>query len=290
MIDLGRVVAYYPGLKRMTGTINSAILLCQLIYLCSKSKDSGWVSKDSDELEEDTGLTYYEQRTARKILTDMNLIEERENRLIHKIAFKVNEDVLNALWEELHAPQYTPEKKEQEQKQEKEKVEEIKTEILKEVKTSGSPVSLSSTSERVRRTDAVVKGNILDGMIAYSNPKVEQSVKIKREIKEQIESQLSIIADGARWQRFIDFVYNRQEKHKENIGTFLIWALNNGFDAVYWTPEKMRSLYPQAFINNKPAKFDKDFATRPPKPKEEEYAPMPDTLKKRNFIEEFNND
>ena len=61
---VGRPVAYYPSLRRITGSTNATIFLCQLIYWKGKEADpNGWLYKESDEIEVETGLSYGEQKT-----------------------------------------------------------------------------------------------------------------------------------------------------------------------------------------------------------------------------------
>ncbi len=60
VIDLGRTVAYYPSLKKITGSATSTILLCQLLYWTNKAKD-GWIWKTTSEIEEETGLTSFKK-------------------------------------------------------------------------------------------------------------------------------------------------------------------------------------------------------------------------------------
>ena len=52
--DVGRPVAYYPSMRKITGSTNATILLCQLIYWCGKQRDpNGWIYKSVDEVEEE---------------------------------------------------------------------------------------------------------------------------------------------------------------------------------------------------------------------------------------------
>jgi hypothetical protein len=97
--DIGRPVAFYPGLKRITKSTTATILLCQFIYWIGKgeSKD-GSVYKTSKELEDETGLTYEEQKTARARLKDIGLLTEKYARLDHTIYFKIDTNKLDALW------------------------------------------------------------------------------------------------------------------------------------------------------------------------------------------------
>lgn len=97
--DVGRPVAYYPGLKKITKSTTATILLCQLIYWTGKQADpEGWIYKTSDDLEEETGLTYDEQKTARTQLVKLGLIEEVYRRLDHQMAFRIMANAINENW------------------------------------------------------------------------------------------------------------------------------------------------------------------------------------------------
>ena len=97
--NVGQPVAYYPGLRKITGGVTATILLCQFIYWRGKERDAeGWLYKTSSEIEDETGLTYNEQKTARALLKDAGLIEEHYARLDHKLMFRVNLDAVNEKW------------------------------------------------------------------------------------------------------------------------------------------------------------------------------------------------
>lgn len=97
---IGRPVAFYPGLRKITGSTTATILLCQLFYWTGKeASGDGWIYKTSDELTEETGLSYDEQVTARKHLVEHDLIEEEYKRLEHKMYFRVCMETINAVWE-----------------------------------------------------------------------------------------------------------------------------------------------------------------------------------------------
>jgi hypothetical protein len=96
---VGRPVAYYPSLRRITGSTNATIFLCQLIYWKGKEADpNGWLYKESDEIEVETGLSYGEQKTARRLLVEAGIIEEHYARLDHQMRFRLNLDVINEKW------------------------------------------------------------------------------------------------------------------------------------------------------------------------------------------------
>lgn len=97
--DVGRPVAYFPKLRRLTGSTTATILLCQFIYWRGKeSSGDGWLYKTAQEIESETGLTYNEQKTARAALKEAGLIQEHYARLDHQMRFKVDLDAINEKW------------------------------------------------------------------------------------------------------------------------------------------------------------------------------------------------
>ncbi|HET6846376.1 MAG TPA: hypothetical protein VFH29_06040 [Anaerolineales bacterium] len=116
--DAGRPVAYFPRLRRITGSVNAALLLCQLLYWSGREcSDDGWVYKRAEIVAEDpdgaldpsnqsiefeTGLSYKEQRLARQQLRSRGLLRERHDRLKHRLLFKVDFDAVQRLWESQH--------------------------------------------------------------------------------------------------------------------------------------------------------------------------------------------
>lgn len=72
----GPIVPFRPMIAREIG-INAALLLQQLFYWDDKGYSAdGWTYHDSAKLEEETVLTYTQQKLARKILIAYDLIEE----------------------------------------------------------------------------------------------------------------------------------------------------------------------------------------------------------------------
>jgi len=99
--EIGRPVAYYPKLRRITGSTTATILLCQLVYWTGRQADpDGWIYKTAAEIEEETGLSEKEQRTARRNLKGRGLLQERYDRLNHRMYYRVDLAALNAEWEE----------------------------------------------------------------------------------------------------------------------------------------------------------------------------------------------
>jgi hypothetical protein len=67
---LDRPIAYHRCFVSLTGSVTAAVLLSQAVYWSKRTGagQDGWFWKTVDEWEEETGLSRYEQETARKIL------------------------------------------------------------------------------------------------------------------------------------------------------------------------------------------------------------------------------
>ncbi|HSR20091.1 MAG TPA: hypothetical protein VLL49_04180 [Anaerolineales bacterium] len=114
LANSGRPVAYYPALRALAGSVNAAILLCQLLYWRGKQLDpQGWISKrlrlvadDPDgrsnplnqSLQRETGLTYKELRVARRLLRERGFLRERPKRLQHIVLFQVDLEAVCQAW------------------------------------------------------------------------------------------------------------------------------------------------------------------------------------------------
>ena len=100
MRSIGRPIAYHPALARHVGGVNAAIFLCQLIYWDEKADNEELgVYKTADEWESETGLSYREQAGARKKLRDLGLLTETNQRLHHRIYYKLERAAFDALME-----------------------------------------------------------------------------------------------------------------------------------------------------------------------------------------------
>jgi len=260
ILDLGRIVAYYPNLKKITYSTTASILLCQLLYWCDKTRDD-WIWKTSDDIEEETGLTYNEQRTARKSLVDLGIVTEEYKRLDHMYRFRVNQEILNTMWED-----YTGKKSE------------AVTE-KKSNKNTGKGHVYKKKTPVVSKT--VVKKT---EMTAAEKAGISEEKAKLFDIREEIERRLNVTADNPRWEKFIEFVNDRQENYKQPIGKFIDWALEEGFNPIYWTPEKMKTVYPQAFAKKEEANSDDNFVEKLPERKIKKYAPMPKDIGRKKDL------
>lgn len=100
-----RPVAYYPKLVKVTGSVNAAIFLSQLGYWTPKAADpDGWVYKTQAEWETETGLSRWEQETARRQLRERGVLSEIKRGMPARLFFQIDVEALTATWEEAFAP------------------------------------------------------------------------------------------------------------------------------------------------------------------------------------------
>jgi len=73
-----RVVAYYPALAEISGGAAAALMLAQALFLTGRTKNpDGWFYKSREEWQRETGLTRWEQETARRNLRERKLLYGR---------------------------------------------------------------------------------------------------------------------------------------------------------------------------------------------------------------------
>ena len=107
LVNVGRAVAYYPKLSKFFGSVNASIFFAQLHYWQSRSSDELGVFKTAEEWTEETGLSYREQATARKLLIDLGVLVETHRRLQHRVYYRLNLEVVDAAfdaWTEAQFP------------------------------------------------------------------------------------------------------------------------------------------------------------------------------------------
>jgi hypothetical protein len=95
-----RPVAYHPMIARVLGDVKQALFVCQLLYWHDKGKlPEGWIWKKQDDWTEETGLSRYEQETARKHLKAKGVLEEDLRGIPATLHYKLNLDRLYELVE-----------------------------------------------------------------------------------------------------------------------------------------------------------------------------------------------
>lgn len=90
-LDFGRPVAFYPELVSRLGSVNATLFFCQILHHTGKERfpELG-IYKTAKEIEDETGLSVTEQRTARKNLRERGVMVETERRLEHRIYYRLN--------------------------------------------------------------------------------------------------------------------------------------------------------------------------------------------------------
>lgn len=301
MSNFGRPVAFYSELTRVTGSTNATLLLCQLIYWSDKTKaKDGWVWKNSSELEEETGLTYYEQRNARKKLVALGILEEQRKRADYVIRFKVDTNKLNELWNEYYpynkkAEEIAKQETEEEIMENNKEIEYIyvgddtRYHIVPETKNSLHPSYLIETlddSGSVIRTRTSAVPPVKDPLAKFFELQAlsenAQKARDMEKIKIKFEEKFHINASTRRWETFIEYCWKREKKFGEPVDVFITWALNNGFNPVYWSPVKMKELYPNAFSAHK---ANPDFYEPLPVIKKKKVVPLPEDFGRKKSLQ-----
>ena len=96
---VGQPFPYYPAIAKLIG-VKECIFLCRLIWWTGMEKaGDGWIYKTQLDFQNETGMSFDEQSNARKNLKRLGLLEERHQRLQHKMFYKVNLEALNDKWE-----------------------------------------------------------------------------------------------------------------------------------------------------------------------------------------------
>lgn len=93
---IDRPIAFQRSFVRLGVGVTGALLLSQMIYWHNRT-DGQWFYKTQAELEEETGLSRYEQESARKKLHAIGVLEEVKKGIPAKLYYRVNSEVLQAL-------------------------------------------------------------------------------------------------------------------------------------------------------------------------------------------------
>lgn len=91
-----RPIAFQRSFVRLGVGITGALLLSQIVYWQNRM-EGNWFYKTKSDLEEETGLTRYEQEGARKKLVSCGVLEEAKRGIPAKLYFRVNQERLEEL-------------------------------------------------------------------------------------------------------------------------------------------------------------------------------------------------
>jgi len=95
-------VTFHRSLVGVTGGVTAALMLSQAIAWTETltPDEGGWFTKSQDDWADATGLSRWEQETARRVLRDADFMEERKSGLPAKLWFRVRQA---QIWKALHA-------------------------------------------------------------------------------------------------------------------------------------------------------------------------------------------
>lgn len=95
-------VSFHRCLVPVTGGVTSALMLSQAIWTTQaiERAANGWFSKSQEQWTDETGLTRWEQETARRALRGAGFLEERRIGMPAKLWFRVRPE---AIWHALQA-------------------------------------------------------------------------------------------------------------------------------------------------------------------------------------------
>lgn len=86
-----RTIAYHPLLAKVCGSVEGGVLLSQLLYWGSRTRDlDGWIYKTEKAFQEETGLTGSNQKTVRKKLASLGILETRRRGVPATLHYRVD--------------------------------------------------------------------------------------------------------------------------------------------------------------------------------------------------------
>ena len=86
-----RPVGYHPVVARAVGSVTAGIFLSQLLYWTPRTQNGdGWLWKTRDEITAETALTRYEQETARRLLREAGVLEEKRAGVPARIWYRID--------------------------------------------------------------------------------------------------------------------------------------------------------------------------------------------------------
>lgn len=239
LIDIGKPVAFYPGLRKITKSTTATLFLCQFIYWSGKEANGdGWIYKTSDEIEEETGLTYEEQKTARKYLIREGLIEEKYRRDIHKMYFRVLFDEIDTKWGMPHSGTNQPIDPEQDDDQ-------FPNEPMPHSRTSQSPIP--------EQGDATFGNKAMPhSLTTESTSEITQAESFEK--KSATHNNYEKLKNGGR--------LNEEEKSAAFTELLINGSKNTGDKAIQQYPPQYREILQQfsdLFNLDPPRKGERDF-------------------------------
>ena len=96
-------ITFHRCLVRVTGSVTAALMLSQAMAWTEDlaPEVEGWFMRSQGDWAEETGLSRWEQETARRVLRNCGLLEERKMGMPARLWFRVNRQRLGAALREL---------------------------------------------------------------------------------------------------------------------------------------------------------------------------------------------
>ena len=95
---LDRAISFQRCFVTLTGSVNAALMLSQAVYWHIRTSDpEGRFYKSQSEWDEETGLSRYEQETARKALRALGFWHEERVGMPAKLYFRIDEEKLQEM-------------------------------------------------------------------------------------------------------------------------------------------------------------------------------------------------
>lgn len=284
--NAGRTIAFWPGLTKLTGSTSGTLFLSQMMYWSDKFTDKdGWIWKTIDEISEETGMTYYEVKSARLSLAKLGLLVVERRRIEHSTRYKIDKDLINQKWEEVvrgALNNIDNSEKEKDEAAEKQGIMMEEDEALAAMRKSTAERKANRESSTPTPSMRKKGGDLVDGVLNAQASAASRLVDKKQEVKLLIIQKFKLNPNGKRWEDFIEYAAERWLKNNEDFNTFVTWSLDNGFHPVYWTPDKMQILWPQAFAAKEEiTAYEQSFLSTPVKKKEEVSVPPPAHLSRK---------
>ena len=106
--QLGPWVSYPPRLAKCLGGVKEAIFLTHILWWKKHSED-GWVFRTREDIERDTGLSRWEQETARRNLRQLGVLREEYRGIPRRLFFYVDMGKLDEVWKSFIESSNSPE-------------------------------------------------------------------------------------------------------------------------------------------------------------------------------------
>jgi hypothetical protein len=96
-------ITFHRCLVRVTGSVTAALMLSQALAWTEELEPEldGWILRSQSDWAEETGLSRWEQQTARRVLRNCGLLEELKVGMPARLWFRVNRQRLSTALREL---------------------------------------------------------------------------------------------------------------------------------------------------------------------------------------------